>query len=45
MRDVHEKGKGIVGLYPYDIAATRVILVEQRAVESGFPLKVTMEAE
>ena len=45
MRDVHEKGKGIVGLYPYDIAATRVILVEQRAVESGFPLKVTVEAE
>jgi ATP-dependent Clp protease adaptor protein ClpS len=45
MKDVHEKGKGIVGLYPYDLAYTRVLLVEQRAEEDGFPLKITMEAE
>lgn len=45
MRDVHDTGKGIVGLYPYDLAYTSVLLVEQRAEEEGFPLKITMEAE
>jgi len=45
MRDVHEKGRGIVGVYPYDIAATKIVVVEQKAHENGFPLKLTMEAE
>ncbi len=45
MKDVHEKGKGVVGLYPYDLAYTKVLLVEQRAEEEGFPLKITMEVE
>ena len=45
MRDVHDTGIGIVGVYPYDLAYTRVLMVEQRAEEEGFPLKITMEAE
>lgn len=45
MLDVHNKGKGIVGLYPFDIAATKVMQVEVMAQEKGFPLKAEMEEE
>ncbi len=43
MLDVHKKGRGIVGLYTYDIAATKVSLVRQMAEKEEFPLKCTME--
>lgn len=42
MLDVHLKGKGIVGVYPYDIANTKVIRVEELARKSGFPLKADL---
>jgi ATP-dependent Clp protease adaptor protein ClpS len=45
MLDVHQKGKGIVGLYTYDIAYTKVLQVEKIAIEKDFPLKVIMEKE
>lgn len=43
MLDVHEKGKGIVGLYPYDIALTKIIQTEDAARTKNFPLKAIME--
>lgn len=43
MMDVHKKGKGVVGLYTYDIAATKVAQVRQRAKEYEYPLKCTVE--
>lgn len=43
MLDVHKKGKGIVGVYPYDIAATRVAMVRKMAKDAEYPLKCTME--
>jgi ATP-dependent Clp protease adaptor protein ClpS len=43
MLDVHNKGKGIVGVYSYDIAATKINQVHQLARQNGFPLKCTME--
>ncbi len=43
MLDVHKKGKGLVGTYPYDIAATKVAQVKAMAKEAEFPLKCTME--
>jgi ATP-dependent Clp protease adaptor protein ClpS len=43
MIDVHKKGKGICGVYPYDIAATRVVRVHQMARKREFPLKCTLE--
>ncbi|MEW5814080.1 MAG: ATP-dependent Clp protease adapter ClpS [Spirochaetota bacterium] len=43
MLDVHRKGKGNVGVYTYDIAATKVAQVRQIAKEREFPLKCTME--
>ena len=45
MLDVHEKGKGIVGIYPYDIALTKIIQTENAAQAKGFPLKAIMEEE
>jgi ATP-dependent Clp protease adaptor protein ClpS len=43
MLDVHKKGKGTVGVYSYDIAATKINQVHQLARQNGFPLKCTME--
>ena len=45
MMDVHTKGRGIVGVYPYDIAVTKVSLSMEKAKEEGFPFKVTVEEE
>ena len=45
MLEVHNNGYGIVGIYPYDIAATKILQVETRASRDGFPLRCTMERE
>lgn len=44
MMKVHKKGAGVVGTYPYDIAATKVQQTRKMAEENGYPLKCTMEA-
>jgi ATP-dependent Clp protease adaptor protein ClpS len=43
MLDVHRKGKGMVGVYSYDIAATKVRQVHEVAKANEYPLKCTME--
>jgi len=43
MIDVHRKGRGIVGEYSYDIAATKINQVHSLARQMGFPLRCTME--
>lgn len=43
MLDVHEKGKGIAGIYSYDIAITKVSTAMAMAKEQGFPFKLTVE--
>ena len=43
MLDIHEKGKGVCGIYTYEIAESKVLTVHRRAKDSGFPLKCTME--
>ncbi len=43
MLDVHKKGRGVVGLYAHDIAATKVQQTRKSAKQRGFPLKCTME--
>ena len=45
MMAVHTQGKGLAGVYPFDIAETKVETVIDRAREHGFPLKATMEPE
>lgn len=43
MLDVHQKGRGIVGTYPYDIAQTRTNQVHDLARQYEFPLKCIIE--
>ncbi|MCK5809046.1 ATP-dependent Clp protease adapter ClpS [bacterium] len=43
MLDVHEMGRGVVGTFPFDIAKTKIIMVEKRAQSEQFPLKCVME--
>jgi len=43
MEDVHKKGRGVVGAYPYDIAATRCLQVHEAARVNGYPLRCVME--
>src|SRR5215510_6623889 len=43
MLDVHKKGKGIVGVYTWDIAATRVEQVHSAARANEFPLRCVVE--
>jgi ATP-dependent Clp protease adaptor protein ClpS len=45
MLNVHRKGVGICGIYPYEIAETKVDTVKTLARENGFPLKCIMERE
>jgi ATP-dependent Clp protease adaptor protein ClpS len=45
MLDVHRVGIGVCGIYPYEVAETKVDAVEVLARENGFPLKCIMERE
>ena len=45
MRTVHNTGKGVAGVYPYDIAATKVKQVQNFAQQFEMPLRLTIEAE
>jgi ATP-dependent Clp protease adaptor protein ClpS len=45
MLSVHQQGVGLCGVYTFDVAATKVDEVHDRASEHGFPLKSTMEKE
>ncbi|SDN96792.1 ATP-dependent Clp protease adapter ClpS [Desulfonauticus submarinus] len=43
MMKVHTEGIGVCGIYPLEIAETKVFLVKQMARSRGFPLKCTLE--
>ncbi|MDP6558563.1 MAG: ATP-dependent Clp protease adapter ClpS [Candidatus Binatia bacterium] len=43
MLHVHKKGIGVAGVYTYEIAETKVALVESLAKQHEYPLKCTME--
>lgn len=45
MMRVHTRGHGVCGVYPFEIAETKVDLVHERARENGFPLKASLEEE
>ena len=45
MLNVHQKGVGLCGVYPFEIAETKVNTVNTLARENGFPLKCSMEQE
>jgi ATP-dependent Clp protease adaptor protein ClpS len=43
MMDVHKKGRGIVGVYTWDIAVTRAEQVHTAAKANEFPLRCIVE--
>jgi ATP-dependent Clp protease adaptor protein ClpS len=43
MLHVHKKGIGVAGVYTYEIAETKVTLVENLARQHEYPLKCTLE--
>jgi ATP-dependent Clp protease adaptor protein ClpS len=40
---VHVSGRGIAGVYPFEIAETKADKVGQLAHEAGFPLRAIVE--
>jgi ATP-dependent Clp protease adaptor protein ClpS len=45
MMHVHLHGKGVAGVYPWEIAETKVEAVTALAREAGFPLRAALEEE
>jgi ATP-dependent Clp protease adaptor protein ClpS len=43
MMQVHTQGQGLCGVYPWDIAETKVATVHELANDSGFPLRASIE--
>jgi ATP-dependent Clp protease adaptor protein ClpS len=43
MLAVHHKGLGVCGIFPYEIAETKVAQVTEAAREQEYPLQCTME--
>lgn len=45
MLHVHQNGMGVAGVYPFEVAETKVRTVEELARQAEYPLKCTMEKE
>lgn len=43
MMHVHQNGRGIAGVYPWEVAETKVDTVRSLAADAGFPLRATIE--
>jgi ATP-dependent Clp protease adaptor protein ClpS len=44
-KDIHTKGKGLCGIYTYEIAETKAKTVEHQARREGFPMRCSVEEE
>ena len=42
---VHKNGVGVCGIYPLEVAETKIMQGTALARENGYPLKLTMEPE
>ena len=45
MLAVHNQGQGVAGIYPRDVAETKVLQVTREARDEGMPLSCRLEAE
>jgi ATP-dependent Clp protease adaptor protein ClpS len=45
MMAVHTQGQGLCGVYPFEVAETKVATVVDLARGHGFPLRATIEPE
>jgi len=43
MLQVHHKGAGVCGTYPFEVAETKVAQVRELARQAGFPLRASLE--
>lgn len=43
MMQVHQQGAGIAGMYPWEVAETKVETVASMAREAGYPLRAITE--
>ena len=43
MMHVHRNGRGIAGVYPFEVAETKADTVRSLAAEAGFPLRAAIE--
>ncbi|MEO8601373.1 MAG: ATP-dependent Clp protease adapter ClpS [bacterium] len=43
MLHIHRSGIGVAGVYPHEIAETKVAVVEKMARDNEYPLKCSME--
>ncbi len=43
MMQVHVNGRGIAGVYPWEVAETKADKVTSLASEAGYPLRATIE--
>lgn len=44
-RDIHTKGKGLCGVYSYEIAETKAAHVQEQARKEGFPMRCSVEEQ
>ena len=45
MLHVHYNGIGVAGVYTFEVAETKIRIVEAAAQDNGFPLRLSMEPE
>jgi ATP-dependent Clp protease adaptor protein ClpS len=45
MWQAHQNGTGLCGVYPLELAETKVRMVTDAARENGFPLKLSIEED
>ena len=45
MLQVHERGSGVAGVYPFDIAESKLVTVHDRARSAGYPLRADLQEE
>ena len=45
MMAIHLEGRGVAGIYPHEVAETKVESVHERARSHGFPLRASLEPE
>jgi ATP-dependent Clp protease adaptor protein ClpS len=43
MMNVHQNGRGIAGIYPWEVAETKADTVRSLATEAGYPLRAAVE--
>lgn len=45
MMHVHTQGRGLAGVYPWEVAETKVETVRAMARDAGFPLRAVIEGQ